>query len=74
MGRFSEKVALVTGAASGVGRATVRQMVEDGAKVSGIDINNEGLEAVAEDMGDQFHPIVCDISEIGRAHVSTPVT
>ena len=63
MGRFSGKVALVTGAASGVGRATVRQMVKDGANVSGIDINQEGLEALSEEIGEQFHHIACDISD-----------
>lgn len=63
MGRFSGKVALVTGAASGVGRATVRQMVQDGANVSGIDINQEGLEALSEEIGEQFHHIACDISD-----------
>ena len=63
MGRFSGKVALVTGAASGVGRATVRQMVKDGANVSGIDINQEGLEALSEEIGKQFHHIACDISD-----------
>ena len=36
--KFEGKVALVTGAASGVGRATARQMVDEGAKVFGIDI------------------------------------
>ena len=43
--KFEGKVALVTGAASGVGRATSRQMVDEGAKVFGIDINKEGLES-----------------------------
>jgi len=62
MSRFSGKVAIVTGAASGVGRATVLQMIKDGAKVSGIDINHEGLEALANEVGNQFHFTVCDIS------------
>ena len=48
MSKFEGKVALVTGAASGVGRATSRQMVAQGAKVFGIDINKEGLDLVVD--------------------------
>ena len=62
MTKFEGKVALVTGAASGVGRATSRQMVAQGAKVFGIDINNEGLGLVADELGADFKPAVCDIS------------
>ena len=62
MAKFEGKVAFVTGAASGVGRATVRQMVAQGAKVFGVDINKEGLDLVAEELGENFQPAVCDIS------------
>ena len=51
MTKFEGKVALVTGAASGVGRATSREMVAQGAKVFGIDINKVGLELVADELG-----------------------
>lgn len=60
--KFEGKVALVTGAASGVGRATAHQMVNEGANVYGIDINNEGLESVAVELGSGFKPAICDIS------------
>lgn len=60
--KFEGKVALVTGAASGVGRETARQMVAEGADVYGIDINGEGLDTVAQELGQAFKPAVCDIS------------
>ncbi len=68
MNRFANKVALVTGAASGVGRATARQMVQEGAHVFGIDINKEGLQSVADDLGDQFFPETVDIRDRKSCH------
>ncbi len=68
MNRFAGKIALITGAASGVGRATARQMVEEGANVFGVDINEEGLEAVAVELGDKFIPDVVDIRDRKSCH------
>ncbi len=44
--RFNEKVVIVTGAASGLGEATAKQLAKEGAKLSLVDINEEGLEEV----------------------------
>ena len=76
MTKFEGKVALVTGAASGVGRATSRQMVAQGAKVFGIDINKEGLDLVADELGADFKSAVCDISnrKASQAAVAECVT
>ena len=40
------KVAIVTGAASGMGRATAHLFADEGAHVAVTDINAEGVEAV----------------------------
>jgi NAD(P)-dependent dehydrogenase (short-subunit alcohol dehydrogenase family) len=46
--QFDGAVALVTGAASGIGAATARRLAQDGALVVGLDRNEKGLELLAE--------------------------
>ena len=48
MGMFEGKVALVTGAASGIGAATAQRFAQEGAAVVVVDMNRDGAEAVAE--------------------------
>jgi len=43
-------VAVVTGAASGLGRATVRRLVEQGARVAAIDLAGASLDALADEL------------------------
>lgn len=51
MARLAGKVALVTGAASGIGEATVRAFVDEGARVVVTDRNDEAGARVAADLG-----------------------
>ena len=44
LARFEGKVAIVTGAASGIGRAVLRRFVAEGGLVTGVDLNEAGLE------------------------------
>lgn len=44
------RIAIVTGGASGIGRATARRLAEDGAHVAIFDINLEGAQAVADEL------------------------
>lgn len=44
------KVAIVTGAASGIGLATARRLAKDGAKIAVWDINEAGAQAAAEEI------------------------
>lgn len=46
------KVAVVTGAASGMGRATAHLFADEGAKVAGIDLHQEPLDQVVAEMTD----------------------
>lgn len=45
---FDGKVALVTGAASGIGRLAAQQVADAGATVAALDVNEEGLRSTAE--------------------------
>ncbi len=51
MNRFDDRVAIVTGAASGVGAATARLLAERGASVAVADMDDDGATAVAEEIG-----------------------
>lgn len=61
--RLANKVVVVTGAAQGMGQATVAACIEQGAVVCGLDMNADGLNALAETHGATFSGHVCDISD-----------
>ncbi|WP_067725883.1 glucose 1-dehydrogenase [Oceanobacillus damuensis] len=44
MGRFTDKVVLITGAGSGLGQASALQVAKEGAKLSLVDLNEASLE------------------------------
>jgi NAD(P)-dependent dehydrogenase (short-subunit alcohol dehydrogenase family) len=51
MGAFEGSVALVTGAASGIGRATARRLGSEGAALVLVDLDGARLEAAADELG-----------------------
>jgi NAD(P)-dependent dehydrogenase (short-subunit alcohol dehydrogenase family) len=62
------RVVLITGGASGIGAAMVRQFAQNGAKVAFLDIQDEPAETLAQELGQQCpHPPCfshCDLTDI----------
>ncbi|MEM8685805.1 MAG: SDR family oxidoreductase, partial [Pseudomonadota bacterium] len=61
-GDLDQKVAIITGGASGIGRATALAMVEAGAKVVIADINEEGARRTATQIGEAAMAFQMDVS------------
>ncbi|MBF6606070.1 MAG: SDR family oxidoreductase [Chloroflexi bacterium] len=67
MGYATSRLAVVTGAASGIGLATAKRLLSEGASVLAVDISEAGLGPIA-DLG--ATPVVADLGEeTGRARV-----
>jgi NAD(P)-dependent dehydrogenase (short-subunit alcohol dehydrogenase family) len=63
---FQNKVALVTGAGSGLGHATAKAFAESGASVVLADANEEAVRSAAEEMSALGHKtlaIHCDVAD-----------
>lgn len=56
------KVAIVTGAGSGMGRATATALVRAGTTVLAADVDERALEELAAEVGDGLEPRRCDVS------------
>ena len=67
MGRLDGKVAIVTGGASGIGAATCRRFVAEGARVVVADVNDDAGVAFAGELGDAAafrHTDVASLAEV----------
>jgi NAD(P)-dependent dehydrogenase (short-subunit alcohol dehydrogenase family) len=63
---FDGKVALVTGAGSGIGEACAQLLAERGANVLVADIDEAAGERVAKEIGDAAAPFVLDVADADR--------
>jgi len=60
--RLENKVAIITGAASGFGEGMARRFAEEGAKVVVADLNQRGAERVAREIGGNAIAVTTDVS------------
>ncbi|MEE3499889.1 SDR family oxidoreductase [Acidiphilium acidophilum] len=60
------KVAVITGASSGIGEAAARLLVEEGAKVVLAARRKERMDALVEELGDSATAIGCDVGDPGE--------
>lgn len=70
--KLKDQVAIITGAASGIGAATARLFSAEGAKVALVDLDEEGLTRVATEIGGDTLTVTVDVSngEQARAGVA----
>ena len=64
MALLDGKVALVTGAAGGIGAETCLALAEQGARIVLTDIAEEGLTSVTAKLADQGYPVVSRVADI----------
>lgn len=61
--RYDEKIAVVTGAANGIGLSMVKRLVEEGAKVAALDIDTETMEKEYAGQEEDIYQVYCDVAE-----------
>lgn len=71
---LQERVVIVTGGASGIGRATAARLVAEGARVALVDIDGDAAATAAAQLGDAVLPLAGDVSsedDVGRYFAAT---
>jgi NAD(P)-dependent dehydrogenase (short-subunit alcohol dehydrogenase family) len=63
MTRFEGRIAVVTGAGNGIGRATSARLISEGATVVGVDLDAAALAVTAHELGGAFEPFPADVSD-----------
>ncbi|WP_137388850.1 SDR family NAD(P)-dependent oxidoreductase [Rhodoligotrophos defluvii] len=62
---LKDKVAVVTGAGSGLGRASARTLAEAGCRIAAFDLSGERLDALKDELGSAAHTAVVDVADDG---------
>ena len=68
MGWLKDKVALVTGGASGLGRAIVERFIEEGANVAVLDRSRERSAEMASKFADRVEAVIGDVTLLADNH------
>lgn len=62
-GRLHGKVAIITGAAGGIGRAAAQRFVAEGASVVAVDLPGDALDETARLLGESGHAVPADVTD-----------
>jgi NAD(P)-dependent dehydrogenase (short-subunit alcohol dehydrogenase family) len=60
---MTKRIAVVTGAAQGIGLAISQALLRDGLRVVGVDVNGAVLAKTARELGDDFVPMVANLTD-----------
>jgi dihydroanticapsin dehydrogenase len=72
--RLAGKVAIVTGAGSGIGRATAIRFAEEGARVTCVDIGRDSVEETVRGIGSAAFAVTADVSSAAAVKAYTDAT
>ena len=67
MQEFQDRVAVITGAASGIGRSLARRCVREGMKVVLADIEEAALNRTTEELRDAGAPVLAVVTDVSKA-------
>ncbi|APQ14305.1 glucose dehydrogenase [Pseudomonas oryzihabitans] len=70
--KLSQKVAAITGGASGIGLACAKEMLAAGAQVALVDRSRENLEKVCAELGPDAFPVVIDLLDPASVKTMLP--
>jgi NAD(P)-dependent dehydrogenase (short-subunit alcohol dehydrogenase family) len=73
-GRLDGKICIVTGAGSGIGRASAVRLAEEGALVTCVDLHADAVRETVEEIGDAAFPVAADISDDAQVRAYTDGT
>ena len=70
MGRFDGRVAIITGAARGIGAGTAKRFADEGAAVAVLDINEEQAQETASGLAGKAIGVGCNVADAGSVEAA----
>jgi NAD(P)-dependent dehydrogenase (short-subunit alcohol dehydrogenase family) len=71
MNPFHDRVALITGAASGIGRAVAKRLAAAGARIAALDLQADALESLRRELdGKPFASAVADVTDLSAVRAA----
>lgn len=61
--RLKDRIALITGGARGIGRATAERFLAEGARVAIVDVDKKAVEEAASELGENAIGLVMDVTD-----------